>query len=54
MGLGSYQGPYRVFLLLQEAMRRRNDFPASALLTVAGFARLEMMVEIQGVAVVAD
>ena len=28
-----------------------KDFPASAAITVAGFARPEMMIEIQGVAV---
>ncbi len=31
-----------------------NGFPASALITCAGFARPEMMVEIQGVAVIDD
>ena len=31
-----------------------DGFPASALITVAGFAQPEMMVEIQGVAVVGD
>ncbi len=31
-----------------------GNFPASAMLTVAGFAQPEMMVEIQGVAVVAE
>ena len=30
-----------------------NDFPASAAITVAGFAQPEMMIEIQGVAVIA-
>jgi 2-iminobutanoate/2-iminopropanoate deaminase len=30
-----------------------KDFPASAAITVAGFARPDMMIEIQGVAVVA-
>ena len=30
-----------------------EDFPASAAITVAGFARPDMMIEIQGVAVVA-
>lgn len=29
-----------------------GDFPASALITVAGFAQPEMMVEIQGIAVI--
>ena len=28
--------------------RRRLDFPASALITVAGLARAEMLVEVQG------
>ena len=31
-----------------------GDAPASALITVAGFARLEMMVEIQAIAVMGD
>ena len=31
-----------------------GNFPASAMLTVAGFAQPAMMVEIQGVAVIAD
>jgi enamine deaminase RidA (YjgF/YER057c/UK114 family) len=31
-----------------------KDFPASAAITVAGFARPEMMIEIQGVAVIAE
>ena len=31
-----------------------DGFPASALITVAGFAQPEMMVEIQGIAVVGD
>ena len=31
---------------------RESDYPASALITVAGFAQPEMMVEIQGVAVI--
>ena len=31
-----------------------NRFPASAMLTVKGFAQPEMMVEIQGIAVVQD
>ena len=31
-----------------------DDFPGSALITVAGFAKPEMMVEIQAVAVVGD
>ena len=31
-----------------------DGFPASALITVAGFARPEMMVEIQAIAVVGD
>ncbi|MCC6472428.1 MAG: RidA family protein, partial [Burkholderiales bacterium] len=31
-----------------------TDFPASALITCAGFARPEMMVEIQAIAVIAD
>jgi enamine deaminase RidA (YjgF/YER057c/UK114 family) len=30
-----------------------KDFPASAAITVAGFAQPEMMIEIQGVAIVA-
>ena len=30
----------------------RKDFPASALITVSGFARPEILVEVQGVAVV--
>ena len=29
-----------------------DDFPASALITVAGLARPEMLVEVQGVAVI--
>jgi 2-iminobutanoate/2-iminopropanoate deaminase len=32
----------------------QRDFPASALITVAGFARPEILVEVQGVAVVND
>lgn len=32
----------------------RNDFPASALITVSGFARPGIMVEVQGVAVVQE
>lgn len=32
----------------------QKDFPASALITVAGFARPEILVEVQGVAVVGD
>ncbi len=31
-----------------------DDFPASAMITVAGFAQPEMMVEIQGIAVIDD
>ncbi len=31
-----------------------GDFPASAMITVAGFAQPEMMVEIQGIAVIGD
>ena len=31
----------------------QKDFPASALITCAGFARTDMMVEIQGMAVIA-
>ena len=31
-----------------------DDFPASALITVAGFANSDMMVEIQGIAVIDD
>jgi 2-iminobutanoate/2-iminopropanoate deaminase len=31
-----------------------DDFPASAMLTVAGFAQPEMMVEIQAIAVIGD
>ncbi len=30
-----------------------DDFPASALITVAGLARPEMLVEVQGIAVIA-
>ena len=29
-----------------------DDFPASALITVAGLARPEMLVEVQGIAVI--
>ncbi|MGE0746077.1 MAG: RidA family protein [Rhodospirillales bacterium] len=32
----------------------KDDFPASALITVFGFAQPEMMVEIQGIAVIAE
>lgn len=32
----------------------KDDFPASALITVAGFARPEILVEVQGVAVVEE
>ncbi len=31
-----------------------TDFPASAMITVTGFAKPEMMVEIQGIAVIGD
>jgi enamine deaminase RidA (YjgF/YER057c/UK114 family) len=30
----------------------KENFPASALITCAGFARTDMMVEIQGIAVI--
>jgi 2-iminobutanoate/2-iminopropanoate deaminase len=32
----------------------RDDYPASALITVSGFARPEMLVEIQAIAVIGD
>ena len=42
------------FIEIRKEMYPDGNFPASALITVAGFARPNMMVEIQCVAVVPD
>ena len=42
------------FVAIRHEYFPTGDFPASALITVAGFARPEMMVEIQGIAVTAE
>jgi 2-iminobutanoate/2-iminopropanoate deaminase len=42
------------FVQLRREIFNGENFPASALITVTGFARLETLIEIQGVAVVAD
>ncbi len=41
------------FVQLRREIFNDRDFPASALITVTGFARTETLVEVQGVAVVA-
>jgi 2-iminobutanoate/2-iminopropanoate deaminase len=42
------------FVQLRREIFNGENFPASALITVTGFARAETQVEVQGVAVVAD
>ena len=40
------------FVQLRREMFAKENFPASALITVSGFARPGMLIEIQGIAVV--
>ena len=40
------------FVQIRREMFRKDNFPASALITVSGFARPGMFIEIQGVAVI--